>query len=103
MIILTGDTHGDFRRVGAICDKIQPTKDDVLVILGDTGINSKPPTANHAPYTPSIVGVYFLHSGLWHIQPVTTASVNSNLPPAYHPYLDCLTSKSLSLTLRETR
>jgi 3-oxoacid CoA-transferase subunit A len=39
MIMLTGDTHGDFRRVGALCDKIQPTKDDVLVILGDAGIS----------------------------------------------------------------
>jgi 3-oxoacid CoA-transferase subunit A len=39
MIYLTGDTHGDFRRVADFCDKAQTTPDDVLVILGDAGIN----------------------------------------------------------------
>ena len=39
MIYLTGDTHGDFRRVAAFCDKADTTKDDVLVILGDVGLN----------------------------------------------------------------
>ena len=32
MIYLTGDTHGDFRRVAAFCDKADTTKDDVLVV-----------------------------------------------------------------------
>ena len=39
MIYLTGDTHRDFRLVGAFCDTVQSTPDDVLVILGDAGIN----------------------------------------------------------------
>jgi len=39
LFIITGDTHGDFRRVGALCDKLETTKDDVLIILGDAGIN----------------------------------------------------------------
>ena len=39
MIYLTGDTHGDFRRVAAFCDKEGTKKDDVLVILGDAGLN----------------------------------------------------------------
>ena len=38
-IYITGDTHGDFRRVAAFCDKVKSTKDDVLIILGDAGIN----------------------------------------------------------------
>ena len=39
MIYLTGDTHGDFRRVALFCDKVKSTKDDILIILGDAGIN----------------------------------------------------------------
>jgi 3-oxoacid CoA-transferase subunit A len=39
VFIITGDTHGDFRRVGALCDKLKTTKEDVLIVLGDAGIN----------------------------------------------------------------
>jgi len=39
MFIITGDTHRDFRFVGALCDKLETTTDDVLIILGDAGIN----------------------------------------------------------------
>ena len=40
MIYITGDTHGDFRNVERFCKKkIQTSKDDVLIILGDAGIN----------------------------------------------------------------
>jgi len=39
MIYLTGDTHGKFRRVALFCDTVESTKDDVLIILGDAGIN----------------------------------------------------------------
>ena len=39
MIYLTGDTHGRFERIGAFCDKMQTGRDDILVILGDAGIN----------------------------------------------------------------
>jgi len=39
MIYLTGDTHGDFRRVAVFCDKADTSKDDVLIILGDAGLN----------------------------------------------------------------
>jgi 3-oxoacid CoA-transferase subunit A len=39
MIYITGDTHGDFRRVAAFCDSQKTSKDDVLIILGDAGIN----------------------------------------------------------------
>jgi 3-oxoacid CoA-transferase subunit A len=40
MVYITGDTHRDFRRVAAFCDRIESTADnDVLVILGDAGIN----------------------------------------------------------------
>jgi len=39
MVIATGDTHGDFKRVGALCDKLNTTAADTLIILGDAGIN----------------------------------------------------------------
>lgn len=39
MIYITGDTHRDFRNVERFCEKMQTSKDDVLIILGDAGIN----------------------------------------------------------------
>ena len=39
MIYITGDTHGDFRNVARFCKKMQTEKKDVLIILGDAGIN----------------------------------------------------------------
>lgn len=39
MIYITGDTHGDFRRVTALCHTVNSTLDDILIILGDAGIN----------------------------------------------------------------
>jgi len=39
MIYLTGDTHGDFRRVAHFCDTVESKKDDILIILGDAGLN----------------------------------------------------------------
>ena len=39
MTYITGDTHREFSHVAAFCDTVDSTKDDVLVILGDAGIN----------------------------------------------------------------
>lgn len=39
MIYITGDTHGDFRKVARFCKKMQTSKEDILIILGDAGIN----------------------------------------------------------------
>lgn len=39
MICLTGDTHGRFDRIGSFCGKMQTSRDDILIILGDAGIN----------------------------------------------------------------
>jgi 3-oxoacid CoA-transferase subunit A len=39
MIYITGDTHGDFDRVLYFCQRFKTTKDDILIILGDAGIN----------------------------------------------------------------
>lgn len=36
---ITGDTHRGFERVEALCADESTTKDDVLIILGDVGIN----------------------------------------------------------------
>lgn len=38
-VYLTGDTHGDFTRIFQFCDEYGTTEDDILVILGDAGIN----------------------------------------------------------------
>lgn len=39
MIYITGDTHAHFERVVDFCEKMKTTKDDILIILGDAGIN----------------------------------------------------------------
>lgn len=39
MIYITGDTHGSFNRIGDFCREKQTTKEDILIILGDAGIN----------------------------------------------------------------
>lgn len=39
MIYITGDTHGDFSRIERFCDRFHPSKDDVMIILGDAGFN----------------------------------------------------------------
>lgn len=39
MVVLTGNTHGRFERIEAFCEKFGLTEEDVLVILGDAGIN----------------------------------------------------------------
>lgn len=36
---ITGDCHGDFDRVEQFCQEYETSKDDVLIILGDAGIN----------------------------------------------------------------
>lgn len=39
MIYITGDTHRDFRRVAFFCGTTGTRSEDILVILGDAGIN----------------------------------------------------------------
>lgn len=39
MIYITGDTHGDFSRIERFCQRVQPARDDVMIILGDAGFN----------------------------------------------------------------
>ena len=36
MIYITGDTHGDFRRVHEFCRRFETTEDDILIILSHT-------------------------------------------------------------------
>lgn len=36
---ITGDCHGDFRRIEIFCQENETTKEDVMIILGDAGIN----------------------------------------------------------------
>lgn len=39
MFYITGDTHGSFNRIEEFCNKVSTNKEDVLIILGDAGIN----------------------------------------------------------------
>lgn len=39
MIYLTGDKHGDYSEVAYFCKKQNTTKDDLLIVLGDNGVN----------------------------------------------------------------
>lgn len=38
-LYLTGDTHGEFDRIEDFCQEYGTTQEDVMVILGDAGIN----------------------------------------------------------------
>ena len=38
-VFITGDTHGSFARIDDFCRKEKTSKDDVLIILGDAGLN----------------------------------------------------------------
>lgn len=39
MIYITGDTHGSFFRIKQFCERMNTTKDDIMIILGDAGLN----------------------------------------------------------------
>ena len=39
MIYITGDTHGDFQRIDDFCRRMVTSKDDIMIILGDAGVN----------------------------------------------------------------
>lgn len=47
-IYYTGDTHGDLRRLLLFCEEKYMTKEDVMIILGDAGLNYHPPTDGKA-------------------------------------------------------
>lgn len=38
-IYITGDTHGDFNKILNFCDKYKTSKKDIMIVLGDAGIN----------------------------------------------------------------
>lgn len=39
MFYITGDTHGDFSRYEIFTEDVRPTEDDVMIVLGDAGLN----------------------------------------------------------------
>lgn len=43
MIYITGDTHGRFKRIENFCQMNSTSKDDIMIILGDAGINFSGP------------------------------------------------------------
>ena len=38
-VYLSGDTHGRFERIACFCRDNRTTREDVLIILGDAGVN----------------------------------------------------------------
>ena len=40
MVYITGDTHRDFSRIESFCLQFETTMKDVMIILGDAGINN---------------------------------------------------------------
>ena len=38
-VYITGDTHGDFRQIGDFCSVMGTKRDDVMIVLGDAGLN----------------------------------------------------------------
>lgn len=47
MVYITGDTHGDFRNIAKFCDRMGTTRNDTMIILGDSGINYFPDIRSH--------------------------------------------------------
>lgn len=41
MIYVTGDTHGQFGRIKQFCERFQTGKEDILIIMGDAGLNTQ--------------------------------------------------------------
>lgn len=39
MIYITGDTHGKFDRIKTFCYRMNTTENDVMIVLGDAGLN----------------------------------------------------------------
>jgi len=39
MVCITGDTHGQFGRIAEFCNEYNTSKDDIMIVLGDAGIN----------------------------------------------------------------
>ena len=39
MFYIAGDTHAEFSRVDRFCERVNPSREDTLIILGDAGIN----------------------------------------------------------------
>lgn len=39
MIYITGDTHGDMSRIVRFCERMETSKEDIMIILGDVGLN----------------------------------------------------------------
>ena len=38
-IYITGDTHRDYSSIAGFCECMQTTKDDLMIVLGDNGVN----------------------------------------------------------------
>ena len=48
MTFVTGDLHGDFRRLEHFCQRMNLGPNDILIVLGESGINFGAPARNAA-------------------------------------------------------
>ena len=39
MIYITADPHGEFHHIAGFCKRMKTSIDDIIVILGDVGLN----------------------------------------------------------------
>lgn len=64
MIYITGDTHGHFDKIGRFCHRMETTVNDVMIILGDAGINfhGRPVDAFNKAYLAALpVTIFAIH------------------------------------------
>ncbi len=72
MIYITGDTHGRFERIENFCKKQNTTKDDIIIILGDAGVNFSPEyDKNKKKYLKSLPITLFCIHGNHEMRPET--------------------------------
>ena len=60
---ITGDCHGDFLKIKFFCKHHKTNKDDVMIILGDFGVNlwiEKPDVKNKRMLAQMPLPIYFM-------------------------------------------
>ena len=50
-VFITGDTHGDFSSIHTFCKKMNTTVKDILIIVGDSGINYNVDSFHNSQYS----------------------------------------------------
>ena len=84
MTYITGDTHGRFGRIKEFCNEQKTTKEDIMIILGDVGIN------------------YYLDKRDFHYDPVRLqAEKTASLQPVWRMQIVDLSSYCAFLLIKQ--